>query len=323
MSANGTRGVGEIAMEAIRAGKTNDEALAAVRAELPHARTTLGNISWYRSNLRSDGENVPLNSEIGDIRSTASASEIRAEHDTPNQISSGVSGAGQSVGEETVEGLDSEKKSWGEYPINDVLIRDDTRSIYETLRRIKQGNVIMNPDFQRDFIWQSDKQSKLIESVMMRIPLPVFYMAENEEGKMIVVDGLQRLSTFRRFADDDLQLSLDDRADLHKKRFSDLSPKFQNRFEDFKLVFYLIDSKVPERARLDIFERVNGGVPLTRQQMRNCLFMGNATRFMKEESRTETFSQATGGSLNKTTMRDREFVNRFCAFQEIVHIAII
>ena len=74
-------------------------------------------------------------------------------------------------------------------------------------------------------------------------------------------------------------------------------------------------SKVPDRARLDIFERVNGGVPLTRQQMRNCLYMGPATLFLKQEAATQLFREATGGSLRSKTMRDREFVNRFCAFQ--------
>ena len=72
---------------------------------------------------------------------------------------------------------------------------------------------------------------------------------------------------------------------------------------------------MPERARLDIFERVNGGVPLTRQQMRNSLFMGKATRFLKQEAQTDVFRKATGESLRTSTMRDREFVNRFCAFQ--------
>lgn len=315
MSAGRKIGIGEAAMAAIRAGMTNAQALSAVRAEFPGAQTTLQSINSYRSKLRSAGEDVPLNSEIEGARFDGAESEDDASAEKRRDESPGAPDSGRVKNGEELEGLDSEKQSWGDYPLNDVLIRDDTRSIYETLRRIKQGNVIMNPDFQRDFIWPNDKQSKLIESVMMRIPLPVFYMAENDEGKMIVVDGLQRLSTFQRFADDDLPLSLNDREDLHRKRFSDLPPKFQNRFEDFKLVFYLIDSKVPERARLDIFERVNGGVPLTRQQMRNCLFMGSATQFMKEESQTEIFSQATGGSLNRKTMRDREFVNRFCAFQ--------
>ena len=137
----------------------------------------------------------------------------------------------------------------------------------------------MDPDFQRDFIWPVDKQSKLIESVLMRIPLPVFYIAENEDGRMVVVDGLQRLSTFRNFVEDGLRLRLPDQPDLNGKQFADLEPKLQNRIEDCNLTLYVIDSKAPERARLDIFERVNGGVPLTRQQMRNCLYMGQGTKF--------------------------------------------
>ena len=217
--------------------------------------------------------------------------------------------------EEKIEGLDTEGASWGDYPIDDLLIRNEHRTVQDVIRRIDRGSYIMNPDFQRDFIWLEDKQSKLIESVLMRIPLPVFYMAENDDGQMVVVDGLQRLSTFQRFVKDDLKLRLPDREELNRKGFSDLSSKLQNRIEDCNLIFYIIDSNVKESARLDIFERVNGGVPLTRQQMRNCLFVGPATRFLKEEARTEMFLDATGRSLNEKTMRDREFVNRFCAFQ--------
>ena len=217
--------------------------------------------------------------------------------------------------EERIEGIDSTDDSWGDYPIDDLLIRRESRTIYDIVRRIDDGTCIMNPEFQRDFIWSDDKQSKLIESVIMRIPLPVFYLAEDETGRMVVVDGLQRLATFNRFLKDDLKLRLRSRPQLNGKRFSDLEPKLQNRVEDCNLVFYIIDPKVPESARLDIFERVNSGVPLTRQQMRNSLFMGKATLFLKEEANTDVFLKATGGSLNKKTMRDREFVNRFCAFQ--------
>ena len=216
---------------------------------------------------------------------------------------------------EEPEGLDYDGGSWGEYPIDDLLIRHENRTIHDVIRRIDQDNYVMDPDFQRDFIWPEDKQSKLVESVIMRIPLPVFYVAEDDLGRMVVVDGLQRLSTFRRFVKDELRLHLPDRKELDGKRFSDLSSKLQNRVEDCNLIFYIIDSKAPERARLDIFERVNSGEPLTRQQMRNSLFMGKATRFLKNESKTEIFLTATGRSLDAKKMRDREFVNRFCAFQ--------
>ena len=216
---------------------------------------------------------------------------------------------------EVVEGLDEASGSWGDYPIDDLLIRQDNRTIYDVIRRIEMSNYIMDPDFQRDFIWREDKQSKLIESVIMRIPLPVFYMAEDNEGRMVVVDGLQRLTTFWRFLKGELRLKLPDRRELHGHRFSELPHKIQNRVEDSNLTFYIIHSNVPERARLDIFERVNGGVPLSRQQMRNCLFNGKATRFLKSQSQSRIFREATGKSLNTRTMRDREFINRFCAFQ--------
>src|SRR6476660_3260982 len=182
---------------------------------------------------------------------------------------------------EDIEGLDdAEDASWGDYPIDTMLIRNENRTVHDVLRRIGQGSFVMDPDFQRDFIWPKDKQSKLIESVLMRIPLPVFYLAEDELGNMVVVDGLQRLSTFREFFENKLRLKLPEHPELDKKHFKELSPKLQNRVEDCNLILYIIDSKVPERARLDIFERVNGGVPLTRQQMRNCIYMGQATRFL-------------------------------------------
>ena len=173
----------------------------------------------------------------------------------------------------------------------------------------------MDPDWQRDFIWTEAKQSKLIESVMLRIPLPVVYMAEDNQGRMVVVDGLQRLSTFRRFLEDELVLRHLDSPDLDGKRFSDLPSKLQNRVEDCSLILYTIDSKAPSQVKLDIFDRVNSGMPLSRQQMRNCLLSGPGTKFLKVESRSDLFQDATGWSSKPKMMRDREFVNRFCAFR--------
>jgi hypothetical protein len=217
---------------------------------------------------------------------------------------------------ENIEGLGKdEDDSLGEYPIDTLLIRTENRTIHDVLRRINKGSFIMDPDFQREFVWPEDKQSKLIESVLMRIPLPVCYLAENDDGKMIVVDGLQRLSTFQRFVNNDLKLKLPKQSELNNKFFKELSPKLQNRIEDCNLILYIIDAKVPAKAQLDIFDRVNSGEPLTRQQMRNCLYMGPATQFLKTESQLDLFKNATGKSLDPKSMRDREFVNRFCAFQ--------
>ena len=203
---------------------------------------------------------------------------------------------------------------WEEYPLDELAIRDERRTAQDVVRRISKGRFVLDPDFQRDFVWDKRKQSRLIESVLMRIPLPVFYVAEDQEGRLIVVDGRQRLTTFERFFNGDLALDLDDRNELNRKKFKDLEPRLQNRVEDCQLLFYIIDHAVPERARLDIFERVNGGEVLTRQQMRNALYSGPATRFLKDEATTELFKNATGGSLNVKKMKDREFINRFCSF---------
>jgi len=203
---------------------------------------------------------------------------------------------------------------WADYPIDELAIRDETRTAVDVVRRIRNGHFLLDPDFQRDFVWDEKKQSRLIESILMRIPLPVFYLAEDAQGRLVVVDGQQRLTTLKRFLNNELHLDLEDRRDLHTKTFEHLEPRLQNRVEDCQLRCYIIDHKVPERARLDIFERVNSGEGLTRQQMRNALYNGPATQFLRDEASTELFLDATGRSLDAKKMQDREFVNRFCSF---------
>jgi len=203
---------------------------------------------------------------------------------------------------------------WDDYPLDELAIRDERRTAEDVVRRIEKGRFVLDPDFQREFVWNEKKQSRLVESILMRIPLPVFYVAEDAQGRLVVVDGRQRLTTLKRFLSGELKLSLEDRQELNGKQFADLDVRLQNRVEDCQLLFYIIDHAVPERARLDIFERVNGGEVLTRQQMRNAMYNGPATVFLREEAATDLFRRATGGSLDSNKMQDREFVNRFCSF---------
>lgn len=226
------------------------------------------------------------------------------------------------VGNSDIEGFDEPTSiSWGEYGLDSVFVRNENRSISDVIRRIDNKRYIMDPDFQRDFVWPEDKQSKLIESCIMRIPLPVFYLAEAKDGRIVVVDGLQRLTTFHRFVKGHFRLKglaspqfVDGTHPLEGKKFSALTIELQERILDTQLITYILDSKAPERARLDIFERVNSGVPLTRQQMRNALYSGPATTWLKQAADSIAFKLATGESLDKKAMRDREAINRFCSF---------
>jgi hypothetical protein len=220
-----------------------------------------------------------------------------------------------------VEGLDqTDNGDWSDYSIDSVFVRNETRSVSDMIRRIDQGRCVLDPEFQRDFVWPEDKQSKLIQSAIMRIPLPVFYLAAANDGKIIIVDGLQRLTTFHRFVKGEFKLKgltkhkTQQPDPLENKKFSQLDIPLQERILDTQLITYILDANAPERARLDIFERVNSGVPLTRQQMRNALYSGAATTWLKEAAAGYPFRTATGGGLDPKTMRDREAINRFCAF---------
>ena len=227
--------------------------------------------------------------------------------------------------EDLVEGIDppsTASAGWGDYPLDAVFVRTETRSVAEVVKRIMANRYVLDPDFQRDFVWPVPKQSKLIESCVMRIPLPVFYVAEAPDGRIMVVDGLQRLSTFTRYVGNKFKLSgltggeagTSSHA-LEGKLFNELPLNLQERIQDTQLTMYILDAKAPERARLDIFDRVNSGEPLSRQQMRNALHNGPATVWLKDAAKGKPFQAATGGSLNPKTMRDREAINRYCAFK--------
>jgi len=153
---------------------------------------------------------------------------------------------------EEIEGV-----NWGDSPINTLFIRYNMLAVRDVVKRIDRGFVITNPDFKRTFLWDDAKQSKLIESVLMGIPLPAFYLAENASCQLSVLDGLQRFLALARYIKNDLRLNLPNQQYFHNKKFDDLSPQFQNRIEDCILVLYIIDANVPKRYYLDIFERVN------------------------------------------------------------------
>lgn len=221
---------------------------------------------------------------------------------------------------EEPEGLDTpDGGTWGSYPLDSVFVRTEQRTLGEVVKRIQQGRYKLDPEFQRDFVWKPDRQSRLIESCLMRIPLPVFYVAEDKSGRIVVVDGLQRLTTFNMYLENKFALTGlasdgDAKHPLLGKRFNDLPLHLQERIEDTQLTLYILDAKAPERAKLDIFDRVNSGVPLSRQQMRNSLYSGAATAWLRDAAVGKPFRRATGGSLDPLSMRDREAINRFCAF---------
>ncbi len=207
------------------------------------------------------------------------------------------------------------------YPASKIKIDRVQFSIFELKRRYDRGLICLDPDFQRNFVWKQKQKSELIESVIMGIPLPLIYLAETMEGKLVIVDGRQRLTTFFHFMDNKFALNgLKILPDLNGCRFSDFEEdkkkrKFATDIEDFQLVIQIIKYPTPDRVRFDIFDRVNrGGTPLNNQEMRNALYQGKSTRLLSSLAESEQFQNATGKSISPTHMKDRYIILRAVSF---------
>ncbi|MBT9775975.1 DUF262 domain-containing protein [Clostridium sp. MCC353] len=205
------------------------------------------------------------------------------------------------------------------YPMNKVKVDKGFYTVFELKRRFdaKPKRIILDSDFQRENVWYKDRKSELIESVLMGLPLPIFYFNQDKYGNLIVVDGRQRLGALFSFIDDEFKLSnLKILPEENNRKYSDLSPVLRGRIEDFQIQAHVILPPTPDRIKFDIFDRVNrGGVTLNKQEMRNALYQGEATRLLKRLIESEAFKNATGGAfLKEKRMKDRYLLTRFITF---------
>jgi Protein of unknown function DUF262 len=202
----------------------------------------------------------------------------------------------------------------------DVVTR--TMTVDLLLARLRRGVLDLQPEFQRlAGVWNEEKQSKLIESLLLRIPLPTMYAAEAGEG-WAMVDGVQRMSTIARFVDPELvgmaplKLRGLEYLPFNRAGYHDLPGGLQTRIDETELLVHLIRAGTPDAVKYNIFARLNtGGSPLTRQELRHALVPGPARELLKRLADSEEFIAATGGSVRPTRMDDREMVLRFLAFR--------
>ena len=220
----------------------------------------------------------------------------------------------------------------------DISIDSKVIPMEACLRRLTQGTIIMNPDFQRKEVWTPDKRSQLIESLMLSIPLPMFYVSADEKNNYTVVDGLQRLSTIRRFVLGDAYLE-SVRKDKNKvgdeklkgfgfplenlefwkqyngMNFNQLPIHVRNRILETQFQFTVINPGTPEEVKRNIFKRLNtGGMPLSSQEIRNALYLGPSTKLLNELAAYPEFTAATDYSIKSLRMEDKELILRFLAF---------
>lgn len=183
------------------------------------------------------------------------------------------------------------------------------------LTRLKEGEIELQPGFQRKEVWRPDSQSRLIESILIRIPLPAFYFDATDDDRWLVVDGLQRLTALKKFyLDKTLVLYGLEFLELNGCGYDDLPRNLQRRISETQITAYLIESGTPPEVKFNIFKRINtGGLPLSSQEIRHALNQGPATKLLEDLAASTEFVTATGASVRSIRMEDRELVLRFLA----------
>ncbi|MCT3662022.1 DUF262 domain-containing protein [Elizabethkingia anophelis] len=205
-----------------------------------------------------------------------------------------------------------------------INIETKTPSLDTLIKRIERETIQMDTSsyFQRkDDLWDIVKQSRLIESILIRFPLPAFFFDASDDNCWLVVDGLQRLSSIRKFCVEKdpkkrLRLTnLEFLTHLNGNTWDDLSGDLQRIIEESQVVIYKIMPGTPTDVKFNIFKRINtGGLVLEPQEIRHALFQGKPSKFIEELAKEPSFLKATEYKIPTHRMLDRDFANRFLAF---------
>lgn len=237
--------------------------------------------------------------------------------DEPDEEESGeVGGTGLEAEEEDSDGGFAITE-----PFDPARIRVETKPMVISLLmdRIKNNEIDLTPGFQRKGgIWSPRAKSRLIESLLIRIPLPAFYMDGGDESKWLVVDGLQRLSTLKAFIVDKT-MKLTDLEFLGKEcdklSFDKLPRNLQRRILETQVTVFLIQENTPPEVKFNIFKRINtGGLPLSSQEIRHALNQGRACTLLKDLAESAEFRTAINDGIRDDRMGDRECILRLLAF---------
>ena len=205
------------------------------------------------------------------------------------------------------------------HPFNPEKIKIRTGKILvgHLVSRIAHNEIDLAPDFQRmSGIWDIRRKSQLVESIMLKIPIPVFYVAENMAENWMVVDGIQRMTTINDYVTGEFALAkLEYLTDLNRKRYADLSRPMRRRIDETELVVNVIEPGTPPAVMFNVFRRINtGGLTLNGQEIRHALHPGPVREYLKSLAESDEFIRATDNSVNPDRMADRECVLRFLAF---------
>lgn len=187
------------------------------------------------------------------------------------------------------------------------------RQIFEMF---EEDAIFVPPEYQRQFIWKEDRGSQLIESIFLGIPVPSIFMATNSDATWEIVDGVQRMSTLVHFMASNPELlarikrpsalkvsGLEKLTQLNGLSYAALPKTLQMMFQTRPIRVTVLNDKSDLNVRFDLFERLNtGGVLLTNQEIRNCIFRGEFNDQIKKLAKSSDF-------LKVVRLKDSDYQN--------------
>jgi hypothetical protein len=229
-----------------------------------------------------------------------------------------------------------------EVPFNpaDIKVSTQPLTLGDLIERLYYKEIKLHSDFQRlPNLWNNTKKSRLIETILLRLPIPTFYFDGKDDNKWEVIDGLQRISTLKSFVIQNILVleNLEFLKEYNGLTFDKLPRELQRRIKTFPITVYILEKGTPDEVKYNIFSRLNqGGLILTPQELRNALHQGkpanliaDLVRDKKEEYNQENepgtnikeatpegklFVKVTGGRIPSRRMEDRDFATRFVSF---------
>lgn len=202
--------------------------------------------------------------------------------------------------------------------INYESLNPTIKTLYDNW---KSGDLVLQPDYQRKYVWDAQKASNLIESILLRIPIPIIFTAEDDNYEEII-DGQQRLTSVFSFIDgefpDNTQFKLKKLkilTELSGKTFKELDEKDKKAIWKRGLSIIKISNNSNEDIKFEMFERLNSNITkLNAQELRNCMYRGNYNKFLKELSENNDFQDLLNNKEYDKRMLDVELILMFFAF---------
>lgn len=223
--------------------------------------------------------------------------------------------------EESYAELDSESVEDYQESTDDRPVSSQPRDWTISALRDKydRGQIELQPHYQREYVWELKPElpSRLIESILLEIPIPPIYFGHlRGQSRLEVIDGQQRLTTLIRFINNDFPLQrLQRMGSLNGKRFRDLSETYQEKILDTPIRSIVIDAGNNQDLRYEVFERLNrGSMALNEQELRNCVYRGPFSDLLAELEQDPNWRRVRGTPQPEPRFREREMILRFFAF---------